>query len=159
MTFASQTSVTEERSRAEIERLLRKYGASRFGTMTDFDSRKAVVQFIWSGIAVQMEIALPDPKDARFRMTPARRRVRSVQAQAEEYEAEVRRKWRCLALAIKAKLVAVDDGIATFESEFMPYMVAADGVTLGQKLLPAIAAARQSGNGLPARIGFTPGES
>lgn len=45
MTYAENTSVTESRSREEIEQLLRRHGASRFGAMTDFDLRKAIVAF------------------------------------------------------------------------------------------------------------------
>jgi hypothetical protein len=33
-------------------------------------------------------------------------------------EAETRRRWRALALAIEAKLEVVDTGIASFEHEF-----------------------------------------
>jgi hypothetical protein len=43
-----------------------------------------------------------------------------------------------LALAIKAKLEAVESGIATFEEEFLAYVVLPDGQSVGQHVLPNI---------------------
>lgn len=56
-----------------------------------------------------------------------------------------RQRWRALALAIKAKLEAVETGIATFEEEFLNYIVLPDGVTVGEFIRPQIETAYATG--------------
>jgi hypothetical protein len=46
-----------------------------------------------------------------------------------------------LLLAVKAKLVAVDDGIETFEEAFMAHVVMPDGRSVGDHIKPRIASA------------------
>jgi hypothetical protein len=65
-----------------------------------------------------------------------------------------RQRWRALALAIKAKLEAVESGIATFEEEFMAYIVLPDGQTVGEFLSPQIEAAYSSGRMPPLLPGI-----
>ncbi|MFN7930906.1 MAG: hypothetical protein U0Y68_23875 [Blastocatellia bacterium] len=56
----------------------------------------------------------------------------------EAWEQATRQKWRALALVIKAKLEAVESGITTIEQEFLPFIVAADGRTVGEHLIPQL---------------------
>ena len=132
-TFARGTSVTEDRTRAEIEKMLGRYGATRFGVLTDYASRTAVIGFTYKRLNIEMKIQLPDPDDKRFKTTPSARWRRNPDDQRDEYDGEVRRKWRCLAIALKAKLVAVEDGITTFEREFLPYIITADGRSIADR--------------------------
>src|SRR3990167_3602515 len=141
MSYASNTVVPEDRSRTEIERALMRYGASRFGYMRE--ERRAMIGFTYRNISVQMIIPLPDPRDDAFTRTPTGRQKRTNISVL--YEQEVRRRWRSLALAIKAKLVAVADGVCSFEAEFLPYMVTNDGQTVAQKMLPMIEQATMGG--------------
>lgn len=147
MSYAQDTSVTEDRSRQEIERMLMKYGASRFGCLSDYEHKFALIEFTYKKIAIQMQIPVPDRQDKKFtrcsgRMSAYRRDESSAQ---KLYEQEVRRKWRSLSLALKAKLVAVEDGITTFETEFMPYMVTDNGQTLAERFQKSIIAAATTG--------------
>ena len=58
----------------------------------------------------------------------------------------MRQKWRALALVIKAKLEAVESGIAVFEDEFMAYIVLPGGEeTVGDFMRPQIAEAYRIG--------------
>lgn len=56
----------------------------------------------------------------------------------ERYDRACKQRWRALLLCIKAKLEAVDSGIATFEQEFMANIVMPDGKTFGDYALPKI---------------------
>ena len=136
MTYAGDTSVTEDRTRAEIERLLMKHGADEFGYNTR--RTEAMIGFVLRGIRVEMRLPLPDRDDPKFKLTPTRRHTRSADKANEAWQQEVRQRWRSLCLIIKAKLVAVEEGVTTFETEFLPYMVWGDGQTTAQKLLPMI---------------------
>lgn len=160
MSYASGTAVTEDRSRAEIEKLLTKIGAARFAVMTDVEARKATIGFQFKNLRIEMSISLPNVNDKKFKHTPSGRWTVSEDRAYQEYLAEVRRRWRSLALALKAKMVAVDDGITTFEHEFLPYMIAADGQSVAAKLMPDVERA-MAGGGLHVTMlpALPPGES
>jgi hypothetical protein len=64
-------------------------------------------------------IPLPDPNVRGFTHAPQTRKPRSATAAQEAYKQVVRQRFRALALLVKAKLEAVDAGIATFEFEML----------------------------------------
>ena len=47
-------------------------------------------------------------------------------------------RWRALALVIKAKLEAVECGIAEFEAEFLAYTLLPDGSTVYEQAAPMV---------------------
>lgn len=147
--YASGTSVPVERSRSEIERTLERFGASKFGYVTERAS--AVIVFEVKGRRVRMRLELPDP--APFLKTE-RGKPRSNDAARKEWEAACRSSWRSLALIVKAKLVAIEDGIATFEDEWLAYLVLPSGETVAEKLAPQLELATH-GNG-PLQLGLSP---
>ncbi len=57
----------------------------------------------------------------------------------------MRSKWRALVLVLKGKLESVESGIATFEEEFMPFIVMPNDQTLGAILVPMIEQSYASG--------------
>ncbi len=140
-TYAKGTEVPPEKSKAEIETILRRYGATKF--MSGWDDQRAAIMFEASGRRVKFMLPLPDPAD--FVWTEAGRR-RTRDAQRAAHEAEVRRRWRALALAIKAKLEVVESGISTFEDEFMAHIVLPNGATVGEWLGPQVERAYLTGD-------------
>ncbi len=137
--FAAQTAIGADRSKAEIERLLERYGASKF--MSGWGDGQAFLGFQCHGKMVKFVLPLPDSNDEEFNLTPTGRRRRSGPNQA--FEQEVRRRWRALALVIKAKLEAVSTDITSFESEFLAHIVMPDGKTVGEHVVPGIEQAYQ----------------
>lgn len=133
--YAAQTTVTPERSRGEIEKVLRRYGADGF--MYGWEGRRALVGFRVHGRQVRFEVPMPSPDDDAIRLTPKRQR-RSPAQITSALEQEERRRWRALALAIKAKLEVVESEIATFEEEFLAHILLPDGSTVGSQVLPAV---------------------
>ena len=74
--FASQTSVSSDRSRAEIESTLRRYGADSFAYVSE--RKRAIVAFQAQGRRVKFELPIPDPDSEEFTHTPARGTRRSA---------------------------------------------------------------------------------
>ncbi len=70
MIYAQHTSVPVERSRAEIEGILRRFGADQF--VSGWDSHAAMIGFRCHNRAVRFVLPLADPQDKRF-ATPADR--------------------------------------------------------------------------------------
>jgi hypothetical protein len=140
-TYAASTDVPADRSRAEIERAVRRYGGRRFmyGWEEDGPDPRAVVAFVIHDRQVRFVLPMPDRDDPAFRYTPARRQRRSDTAREEAYEQAIRSRWRSLGLVIRAKLEAVSAGIVTFEDEFLAHLVLPEGDTVGDRLHPVIA--------------------
>lgn len=144
MSYAEDTSVPVERSRAEIETLLRKYGADQFAS--GWNDKESRIQFCANGRFIRFVLTMPDPNDKKFTHQQARSWHRRTDESAKKaYEQEVRRRWRCLALVVKAKLEAVSTGITTFEDEFMAHIIMPDGKTVSEHAKPMIESAYQSG--------------
>lgn len=64
MTYAKQTSVSADKSRAEIERTLARFGADQFIYATD--STQAVIGFVAHGRQVRIRLVLPDRSARKF---------------------------------------------------------------------------------------------
>lgn len=135
MAYASSTSVSPEKSQAEIQRTLMRYGAEGFGVFQR--QCEASVGFEFKGLAIRIDVELPDRNDEKY-LRDGRKRIRKPEQKMAAWEQDVRVRWRALLLAIKAKLEAVETGISTIETEFMPFVVMPDGSTLGSKLLPRL---------------------
>jgi hypothetical protein len=159
MSYAEKTSVSPEKSKAEIETLLKKYGADQF--ISGWGDGRAMIGFRCQNRFIRFELPFPDPTEERFTHVKHRGRyfaTRRTEAQVSEaVDQEIRRRWRSLALVIKAKLEAVETGITTFENEFLSHIVMPDGRTVGQHVSPRIAEAYESGKMPPLLPG--PGET
>lgn len=139
--YASETTVSPEKSRAEIERTLTRYGASSF--MYGWDQQRAAIMFEMNGRRLKFMLPLPDRDD--FKRTEVKRQMRSPEAQQAAYDKAVRQRWRALALVIKAKLEAVEAGIAEFEEEFLAHIVLPSGQTVGEFVIPQVQLAYENG--------------
>lgn len=132
--YAEGTSVPVERSRQEIEALLRKHGATGFATSWDKD--RYVLMFELKKRRVRFDLPAPDAKTYR---------------DTRKWEAEERRRWRALLLIVKAKLELVASGDADFESEFLAQIVVG-GQTIAERILPGLEEAL-AGHPLPPLLG------
>jgi hypothetical protein len=130
MKFAKDTEVSTAKSRAEIEATVMRYKASEF--MSGWKADQAQIGFKMQNRTLKFVLPLPYRQD--FRFTDYRRQRRSDAAMEEAYEQACRQKWRALLLVIKAKLEAVEGGIATFDEEFLSHIVMPNGLTIGEQL-------------------------
>ena len=149
--YAQSTSVSSEKSRAEIERTLARYGATGF--LYGWNRGQAVVGFQMNERHIKFMLPMPDRDSDEFQKTPGRGQQRSEEAAQAAYEQAVRQRWRALALVIKAKLEAVESGITEFDDEFMAHIVLPDGQTVGQFMRPQIASAYETGD-MPPLLGY-----
>lgn len=140
MSYALNTEVSIEKSKAEIERMIMKHGASRF--MSGSDNNAAFVAFSIKNKTVRFKLPLPDRLSKQF--THGRRGNSSLSYQRNPddayrvWEQACRSRYRALALCIKAKLEAVEQGITTFEAEFLAHFVMPNNQTIGETLIPQL---------------------
>jgi hypothetical protein len=147
--YAADTQVSSDRSRAEIERILTRYGANAFAY--GWQGQQAQVMFEMAGRRIVFRLPLPDKNAEEFRLTPSKKWERGEAEQEKAYEQAVRQRWRALALVIKAKLEAVEAGISTVESEFLAHVQLPSGATVGEWVGPQLDAVYGQGK-MPALL-------
>jgi hypothetical protein len=134
--FAEGTTVPVEKSRAEIEGLLKRYGAGEF--FSGWKDTSAEIGFRAKERFVKFSIEMPPRTDRRFTHQKFRGRIEPVSPErvAAAWAQEERRRWRALLLVIKAKLEAIDSGISTFEREFLAFIMLPDGTSVVDAIAP-----------------------
>ena len=152
--YAEATAVSSEKSRAEIEATLIRYGAEQF--LYGWEAGRSVVQFQANGRRIRFSLPMPDRASREF--THHSRGVRTAEAATALYEQAVRQRWRALALVIKAKLEAVAAGITEFEDEFLANIVLPDGGTVGDFVRPQLAVSYARGS-MPAMLPAPKGDA
>lgn len=150
MAYATQTDVSVEKSRLELEKILSKYGATRFAYMST--ENEAVIAFQAHGKFVKFILPLPNRNDKEFRLRKMMRNgilLRTTTRTPEDtmvvWEQACRSRWRALCLCVKGKLEAVESGITTYEKEFLAHFVMPGGQTFGDYAIPKIEEATKSG--------------
>lgn len=136
--YASETTVPVEKSRAEIESVLVKYGARAFSS--GWSDGQATIAFQVGDdkrglLFIRFVLPLPKPTEERFIWKVDRygyKSKRTEQQAKREHDQDVRQRWRALVLTVKAKLEAVEIGISTLEQEFMAFIVLPNQLTLGE---------------------------
>jgi hypothetical protein len=157
--YAEGTSVPVEKSKAELDGLLSRYGAAQRYIGANDATGEAQIGFTLKGR--QYVLRLPLPKLADFATKPApsravdqRPRARASEEQHAAWEQACRERWRAFTLLVKAKLEATQILGSTVEREFLADLVLPDGDTIGRAIAPKIAEAYQSGRMPPL---FGPG--
>ena len=151
MAYAQSTTVPVEKSRAEIERLLSQHHCTRFASGIDHETKRATIQFSAHNRIVKFEITLPDPGDPKYRKIKNSYLQRTAAGITKIVEQETRTRWRALLLVIKAKLEAIESGIATFDDEFLAHVLLPNQETVGEYIGPLVAQIYETGRMPPAR--------
>ena len=147
--YAETTTVSVQTTRAEIETLLNKYGATAF--MSGSNATESMIAFECNNRRVVFRLPMPNPEE--FSRTPAKGLLRSPEETNKAWEQACRSRWRALYICIKAKLEAVAINITTFENEFLAHIVMPDGQTVGAHVVPRIAEAYENNTMTPLLLG------
>ncbi|HEY1066898.1 MAG TPA: hypothetical protein VGE52_12335 [Pirellulales bacterium] len=134
--YAAETTVAVEKTRGEIEQLLRKHGCDQLAYA--WESGRAALTFRLDGRTVRMAVPLEPEGEPTAK-------------QREQFE---RSRWRAVLLIVKAKLEAVAAGISSVEREFLADVVTPGGRTVEQWIGQSLATALSSGRSpqLPALL-------
>jgi len=124
MSYVARTTVRVDRTKAEIEQTLTRYGADRFAYVVE--PKGAVVIFEAHGRRLRFNLPLQEGTDAKA-------------------ERSRKQRWRALLLCIKAKLESVASNIETFEEAFLAHVVMPDNKTVYEHTAPRIAQIAKGG--------------
>jgi hypothetical protein len=136
---AHDTKVSVSNSRAELEKMLRRYGASTFHVSMDFAARRSSVSFVVpNGVGsaqVPVRLYVETERVARILFE---KRSRFTEAQLEKAE---RVAWRNLVLWVDATLSAAAIGMQTVTEAFFAHAVVGPA---GERMIELVEHAQQS---------------
>ncbi|EMY35209.1 hypothetical protein D477_005571 [Arthrobacter crystallopoietes BAB-32] len=132
--YVRGASITSAASRAEIHDMLTRCGATGFRCGSE-DGRTAIT--FTAGHRQFRFVYVPPGSEGPGTGKPV--------PGAKSHEDASRRYWHKLSMLIQAKLEAVAAGVATFEEEFLAYMVVPGGETVFQNVESGIAKAYATG--------------
>lgn len=140
--YAAGTNIDPERSRAELEALLNKHGATHIGVYKEPTQTRVIfcIQDRW----VRQVVTMPAPKTVA---RGPRKKGQPYQPKplVDSGDREWRRRWRALILITRAKLELIAAGDSTFEREFLADLLLADGSTVHEATEAQLADGYKSG--------------
>ncbi len=137
--YAAGTAVPILRSKTAIERLLVQHGAAEFAS--GWNGTHDTMQFRLFDRTIRFVLPRPD-RNSRPYTHDKRGFRRSPSTITRIVEQADRQRWRALYLVIRAKIEAVEAGIAVFEQEFLAFIVMPSGMTVGDVLVPQLQAGK-----------------
>lgn len=134
MKYAKTTKVSIENSQIAIQKLLRKYGATRYAI--DWDKNN--ILFELHGRPVRIHVKDPDINDKEIQFTPSgiQRSPANIQTAFKQAQKQM---WRVMLLFLKATLEAIDSGVIELDQAMFPYFLLPNGRTISEQLLPQLA--------------------
>lgn len=127
-----ESATSGDKALNDLQRMLEKFGCARFGIMHDNEKGLTNVQFTWrdrnvsleaswTGYACILEKNHPHRQSSRGRRVSYEEYGRRLMAQAKISVCSVLRDW------IKGQVTAVECGIMSFETAFMPHILLSNG--------------------------------
>ena len=133
MKYANKTKVSIENSQIEIQKLLRKYGATRYA----IDWKNNNILFELLGRSVRIHVKDPNINDKEIQLTPSGYQRNSSNIQIAFNQAK-RQMWRVMLLFLKSTLEAIDMGVIELDQAMFPYFLLPNGKTVAEQLLPQL---------------------
>jgi len=144
-----ENSTTGERALSDIQKLLRGFGCSKFGSMVDDEAKEIMVQFEYRGRPVSVRASIRGYAAAWLKEHPYTYRTKGSKTDHERKALQIAsiavysilRDW------IKGQITAIETGILTFEGAFLGQILLPSGQTVLERL--------KTDNLLPAPSGET----
>lgn len=144
MSLPYEKSTSGERALGEIQKILRGFGCSQFGSMIDDEKGEIMVQFAHKGRRAQVTASINGYAAAWLRAHPHTSRMQKTKVEHERKAMDIAsvavysilRDW------IKGQVTAIETGILSFEGAFLGQLLLPSGKTIldhthEQKLLEA----------------------
>lgn len=140
--FAENTYVPTDRSRGQINALLKNWGVSGIQWSEDYENNRVMLQFVWKHdnfpYMAKFSVNLPTDED----LVESARHKRSGRLLKDKLESlKESRGWRehrVLHIFLKGSFEAIENGIITAEQLFLPWLVGRDGRTVGEVIGPRL---------------------
>jgi len=115
--YAHGTKVSIPVTQGQILELLTKRGATKHMIGGDIATGASFLAFVYEGKPIRLQINPPDPREFDTQ---------------DRIDRECRRLWRVMLIWVKGQLEAIDNGLLTPYSAFLPHMQLEDGRTVSE---------------------------
>lgn len=145
MSLPYDSATSGKQALEQTQKILAKFGVSRFGWMTDSESGELIVQFTYMNRNIQLKASYKGYASAWLKQNPHTYRMRHTKqqheqrafAQAQISVYSVLRDW------IKGQITAIETGMLSFDEAFLGQILTDSGKTVFQEateqsILPAI---------------------
>ena len=138
--YAKGTKVGVAKSREEIDRILRKWGADQLQWSEDVKGGKSMLRFLWEfdGAEYCARFVVNVPSEAEIKDESVD--GRTGEFSQNKFDQAMKRRGmvehRELALLLKAIFVAVEAGLIQAEQILLPFLEDRDGQTVAELVLP-----------------------
>lgn len=145
MSLPYESAASGERALGEIQKLLRAFGCTKFGSMSDDEAREILIQFEYRGRPVSVKASVKGYAAAWLKAHPYSYRSRGTQKEHERKALDIAsvavysilRDW------IKGQVTAIETGILSFEGAFLGQLLLPTGSTVLEhvqqsQMLPAL---------------------
>lgn len=131
-----ETATSGENARAEITKILRRFGCESVGFMDDYEAHEVILAFTHRGRAIQLRASAKGWAAMHMKAKPFNSHRRRTK---QQYEQDALRQGQIAVNSIlrdwvKGQVTAVETGVLQFDAVFMPYMLTADGRPLVERL-------------------------
>lgn len=129
MPLPYESATSGERALGEIQKLLRAFGCTKFGSMSDDEAKEILVQFEYRGRPVSVKASINGYAQAWLKehpYNPSKHRVIRAVYERKALDIASIAVYSILRDWIKGQVTAIETGILSFEAAF-----------LGQILLPS----------------------
>jgi hypothetical protein len=129
--YASGTKVSEAKSHFELQQLFKKFGCEGTGYMEHEDETR--LMFAKDGVTYKFTLRFPDG-ESQIKVGSNYR----PGTHGSKLDYERARKMRALVMIVKAQLVAIEEGIATWDDMFIGQTVTDNGQTIAERWGPQV---------------------
>lgn len=138
--YAEKTTVPIAKSRGEIDKLLRSWGALGVQWTDEFEAGRMALRFTWvhdeTRYQARFLVDLEATEDIREQSHHLHTGAFSRNKFEKAMDARGRQEHRMLLLLLKAAFNAVDAGVMSAEQFFLPWIEDATGQTVAEQILP-----------------------
>ncbi len=148
--YASGTSVAVSKSRGQIDKLLREWGATGVQWTDQWEAGRVAVRFCWireeDEYMARLDIKLPTREDLEAREDMTNQRTGRVsEARVRDELARIgTQEHRVLLLWLKAAFNAIEIGMVAAEQIFLPFFEGKDGKTVWEAAEPRLSTLRST---------------
>lgn len=141
--YATDTDVPADRTIAQIKDFLRK------GRAVDVASEEGdhggAIRFTVSGRRYTFRVVYASLNDDRFQLTPTGKWRRTPAEAYKVWSQDCRARWRAVMMLVRYKWMVVEQGLAPFHREFLPYLLVEDGADFGDLVEPLVVRSLRAG--------------